>query len=103
MFETTYVCAEAYTREKLPNFSVGVLQAPKTAHGTPEAGFWVGCLLPAYSLNGTIFGGQSIKQSQKHTCLLYASFDGGCTVGRYDPPNKVHSAVNTISGSRKTE
>jgi len=33
MFETTEVnrCAGTYTREKFPNFFVGVLQAPKTA------------------------------------------------------------------------
>ena len=46
--------AGAYTREKFPNFCVGVLQAPKKL--PQEAVFWVGCLLPGYS-SKSILGG----------------------------------------------
>jgi len=81
MFETTDVnqCPGAYTCEKFLNFCIGVLQAPKKL--APEAVFWVGCLLPAYSSNGTILGDRNHLPSRHPKDVpFYASFDGGCMV-----------------------
>jgi len=81
VFETTDVnrCAGPYTREKFPNFCIGVLQAPKNC---PGRGILGGCLLSAYSSSSTISGDRNhfggCRQFPR-MCLLYVSFDGGCT------------------------
>jgi len=55
----------------------------------PEAVFWVGCLLPAHSSNVTISGDRNHFRGLvdiPRMCLLYASFDRGCTVWALWPP-----------------
>jgi len=67
-------CPRAYVCEKFLNFCKGVLQAPKKL--TMEAVFWVGCLLSAYSSNGTILH----DRNHFGCAFLYVSCDGGCAV-----------------------
>jgi len=83
MFETADInqCAGAYTCEKFMNFCKGVLQAPKKL--PREAVFWAGCLLPAHSSDSTISGDTNHfwgLADIPRMCLLYVSFDRGCTV-----------------------
>jgi len=103
MFETTEVnrCAGIYTREKFPNFFVGVLHAPKTA---PSGVHVTSIQLKQHN----IFGWQESFRGLvdiPRMCLVCVSFDGGCTVWVLWPPEDVHFIVNTslISGCVKVE
>ena len=84
MFQTTDVnrCSGGYIREKLLNFCIGVLQAPKKL--PPEALFWVGCLLPVYSSNGTIFWWQTSFRGLVNIPRTRVLM-GDVHFGRYDP------------------